>query len=134
MNNKTFRFIAVMAFLLLIFGTYYYHGGLRGELGFEQRLAWLQVFFAALVMLIGIILGTLFRQLEGRTGRVMILREFSSVFSSASFWGAICVSPLVFFAIFSVSRDDPGAMSSYVLAFENGFFWESVYKKLLGTR
>jgi hypothetical protein len=85
-------------------------------------------------MLLGIFFGSLFRQIRKKNGRINILRECIDVLSMSSFWTALCVSPVVFFSTFTITGDNPGTASTYLLAFENGFFCEAVFQEWVGYR
>ena len=66
-----------------------------------------------------------------REGEIDIFSEVRAVVNSSSFWAAICVSPFVFGATFVAIGSSPGDASSLLLAFQNGFFWESIFARLL---
>lgn len=130
MNNNIFiRLIVLAAFIIILFATYYYHGESNG-LNFEKASNLTSVISAVISMLIGIVFGCLFRQLRDKNGRINIVEELSTVFSSSSFWSAIAASPIIFLGIFAVSGDNPEGISNYVLAFQNGFLCESVFRDL----
>lgn len=128
--KKTFpRLIIVVGFIIILFATYYYFGR-SNVLNFEKGSNLISVISAAISMLIGVIFGCLFRQLRAKKGQIKIFDEISQVFSSSSFWSAIAASPIVFFAIFAVSGDNPEGLSNYALAFQNGFLCESVLRDM----
>ena len=129
MRKTLFRLISVVGFIVILFTTYYYYGR-SNVLNFSTGTDLVPAILAAISMFIGIIFGCLFRQLQGKNGSINILRELSQIFSSASFWSAIAVSPLVFFCIFAVSGDNPEGFSNYALAFQNGFLCESIFRDI----
>ncbi|MEL7037753.1 MAG: hypothetical protein AAFO04_19320 [Cyanobacteria bacterium J06592_8] len=129
MRKISFRLISGIGFILILFTTYYYYG--RSDvLNFSTGANLIPAVLAATSMFIGIIFGCLFRQLKGKNESISIVKEISQIFSSASFWSAIAVSPLVFFCIFAVSGDNPEGFSNYALAFQNGFLCESIFRDM----
>ena len=93
----------------------------------------LPVFSLALTVLLmfaGIVFGCLYRRLVGPDRQVNPLRELRRVFTSTSFLAALCVSPFVFMAVYAVVANTPGDPASYLLAFQNGFFCESIFKQI----
>lgn len=106
--------------------------GLPTELGFEGAgaLPWLNVALVAFLMLLGLMFGCLFRQITGRTGRVDVIAEVSIMLTSSSFLSGLCVSPFVFMSVYAVVKGSPGDPASLLLAFQNGFFCESVFSRL----
>ena len=124
------RTLLVVGFVAIIIGTFY-QSGTATQLnwwGADSPVPW--GVLAAGVMLCGLFFGALFRQLRTQSGPVNVLSQCRVVFSSSSFWTALCVSPLVFYSVFAATGDNPGNVSSYVLAFQNGFFCEAVFKQM----
>lgn len=96
----------------------------------EKAFAIGMVALTAVVMLLGIVFGCLYRRLSKNSGRVNAIREIGDVLASASFLSALCVSPFVFFAVYAIVKQRPGDPASLLLAFENGFFCESIFHKM----
>jgi cellobiose-specific phosphotransferase system component IIC len=46
----------------------------------------------------------------------------------------LLVSPIVFSAVYSLSRNQPDLLISMVTSFENGFFWDAVLRKRHDTQ
>ena len=128
------RLLMVLGFIVLTVGTYYYSGTATQLNWSGPQSPVLVGVLAAVVMFCGMFFGSLFRQIRRKTGRISILTECADVFVSTSFWSALCVSPLVYFSIFAASGDNPENSSAYLLAFENGFFCEAVFKELFSQR
>ena len=85
----------------------------------------------ALTMLLGIFLGCLFRKVVGNKAKtVRIKRELSEVFRSSSFIAALCISPFIFMSVYVIVNKSPGDPASYLLAFQNGFFCETIFSYL----
>jgi hypothetical protein len=98
--------------------------------GFDgSQFPWSSYALTCLAMVIGIYFASLYRNLAGRDGQVSIVQESLLALTAVTFWRAICVSPLVFMALYKTSGDVPGDLPSLLLAFQNGFFWENVLKR-----
>lgn len=54
---------------------------------------------------------------------------FRNAFHSASFATAIVVSPIVFFAVYNATREQPDNMIALLLSFQNGFFWHVIFER-----
>ena len=86
------------------------------------------------IMLLGIIFGCLFRQIHNSKESIQILAEIRKVFASSSFWAAICISPFIFGSVYASTRGGLGDSASYLLAFQNGFFCESIFRQLFAKQ
>jgi hypothetical protein len=121
--------LAIFIFVTLVFYTFVLTSQTSG-VGFEgSSFPWVAFAATCVAMLIGIFFGSLYRALGDRQGEISIGNEVVKVVRSSSFWRALCVSPLVFLAIYTISKGLPGDIPSLLLAFQNGFFWESVLKR-----
>jgi hypothetical protein len=60
--------------------------------------------------------------------RISLSKAFQIGLTSASFWKAVIVSPIVFAAVYSIVRTEPDVVFSHLVAFENGFFWNTILK------
>lgn len=109
-----------------------FYQALQTELAFEGEVAFsiLSALLTALCMFVGIVFGGLFRRLEGRKSLINPLKEILLVFRTPSFLSALCVSPFVYFAVYVLVRESPGDPASYLLAFQNGFFCEAIFKRM----
>jgi|SRR5579864_2220143 len=136
MNTKGIA-IRIIAVALFVSGVYltYYQATRPNQLGFwGDQFPFIYFIMTVLVLGLGIIFGCLFRQIKVRgTKKIRIVDEIQEVFSSASFWAALCVSPFVLFTVYAVVSSAPGDPASYLLAFQNGFFCESVFNQLFKT-
>ena len=72
----------------------------------------------------------MFRRMGNMDRQVNVIEEAKAILQSSSFIAALCVSPMVFFAAFATVRASPGDPASYLLAFQNGFFCESIFRRL----
>jgi hypothetical protein len=96
----------------------------------EKAFALGMVAVTAVVMLLGILFGCLYRRFSRNSGRVNAVKEIKDVLTSGSFLSALCVSPFVFFAVYAIVKQRPGDPASLLLAFENGFFCESIFQRM----
>jgi hypothetical protein len=120
---------AGLAFLGLMFLAFFLNIQSQG-VGFNgSQFPWLSYALTCIAMVVGIYFASLYRNLTARDGQISIVKELSLAFTAANFWRAICVSPLVFLALYKAAGDVPGDLPSLLLAFQNGFFWENVLKK-----
>lgn len=60
---------------------------------------------------------------------VSIGRVLKSALRSASLVRSALVSPIVFMAVYALVKSEPDAIVAHLLAYQNGFFWESVLRK-----
>jgi hypothetical protein len=88
---------------------------------------------SSLLMFAGIVFGCLFRSVKEKSGNVSLSGEIRNVFNSPSFIAALCVSPFVFMGVYTTVSQVPGDPASYLLAFQNGFFCQSIFEKTTGT-
>ena len=120
-----------LAFMFAInYAVFFYSKG-SGQLNWQGTgFPFTQFVSVAVLMLLGIVFGCLFRQIRQRgKERVLIMNELQKVWTSPSLWRALLVSPVVFGILFLIVRDNPGSGPALLLAFQNGFFCESVFKK-----
>ncbi len=85
----------------------------------------------ALLMLAGILAGELHNALAQVRpgGRIKVGAIVASAFRSGSLWRALLASPLVFGAVYMITKDQPDLVISVLLSFENGFFCQAVLRK-----
>lgn len=90
--------------------------------------------FTALLMLSGILLGALFRNIYGREEPVQIGTEIRTLLRSSSFIAALCISPYLYLSVYLAISRSPSDPASYLLAFENGFFCEAIIERVVSKR
>lgn len=84
------------------------------------------------VTLLGIACHYLFEKLKNATADTIDVRaELSAMASSRQFWMALLVSPLTFNATYVLIGQNSDTIAIYLLAFQNGFFWESIIDGLV---
>jgi hypothetical protein len=127
------RVIAVCGLVLLSGISYLsFYQAAPSDLAFtgEKAFALGTVALTAIVMLLGIAFGCLYRRLAKNSGRVKIIAEVKEMLNSASFLSSLCIAPFVFFAVYAIVKQRPGDPASLLLAFENGFFCENIFHKM----
>jgi hypothetical protein len=63
-----------------------------------------------------------------------LVNEIKAVLQSGSFIAALCVAPFVFMSVYIIVNKSPGDPASYLLAFQNGFFCETVFGRMFNGR
>ena len=53
---------------------------------------------------------------------------FKRIVSSKKLWLPIIISPLIYYPIYILSQTQPNNLVAFFLAFQNGFFWKSIFK------
>jgi hypothetical protein len=92
----------------------------------NQEIA-LKFILIVVVMLVGTTSSYLFEKAKtAPDGTINLRAEMSKMMSSSKFIMALVVSPLIFNSVYLVIGDNPQSIGDYLLAFQNGFFWESV--------
>ncbi len=81
-------------------------------------------------MLLGVLGGRLHRALRESSASGPITKDFkqvvSEVFKSSELYAPLIASPLVYAVVYAVTRDQPDLVIASLLAFENGFFCDTV--------
>jgi hypothetical protein len=117
-----------LLWLLNLLGSRFYPGGiLFAQAPAEQSgLAW-NVVILAVLMLFGIFSSFVFEKARSReAAEQTVWKNFFDIFSDFSFIAAIFISPVVFNSVYSLVHQNPQGLGDYLLAYQNGFFWQSV--------
>lgn len=129
--SAIFRLLAIVVFAAGVVAIFYQAAPSDHLSFFGDRFPALPLMATAALLIMGIIFGCLFRQISRTASpRIDIVQEFRDVFSSPSFWTALCVSPFVMFSVYAAISAAPGDPASFLLAFQNGFFCESIFRQL----
>jgi hypothetical protein len=101
------------------------------EKGQHNADLWLRSATMALLMLVGIVLGRLHSRLANvpSDSRVRIIEELREALSSGGFWRSLLGSPIVFGVTYWMSQNQPDPIVAGVLALENGFFCDVLFKR-----
>ncbi|MEQ4718009.1 hypothetical protein [Nonomuraea sp. B19D2] len=94
--------------------------------GSAPDATWGQLAVLVAVMVAGLVAGHLFEELKKASGRISIIAELRGITSSPRFWMALLVGPIVFMSVYLAIKDHPHTLADYLLAFQNGFWWETV--------
>ena len=89
----------------------------------------------ALILYVLMIIGMLSRGIHDyiqNLPRISFIVAIRSVIRSSAFVTAILVSPIVFFVLYNATKSVPDDIVSFLLAFQNGFFWQTVLEKRKG--
>ena len=82
------------------------------------------------LMLAGIFASTIYeylKELQSKKKRFELSKLLASFAGNPRLWMAICVSPLVFFVTYQAVAQLPDDTVAMFYAFQNGFFWESIF-------
>lgn len=133
MNMKTsiVNIISIAFLTCVTYFVFYYSGPTGGLNWWGDIFPYVQFVSTVLLMLVGIVFGCLFRQVRSNSQqRLSISSELDVMWHSVSFWSAILVSPLVFGGVFFVGQENPSGNAALFLAFQNGFFCESIFNTM----
>jgi hypothetical protein len=84
-----------------------------------------------IAMLAGVFSSFLFERLKPRGNEpIAIGAELAAVLHSGQFFIAVIVAPLVFNGIYVSVSQNPQGLTDYILAYQNGFFWQAVFDRL----
>ena len=84
----------------------------------------------ALTMLLGMFANSVhskIKSLPPGSDQIELNEVLGDSLRSSGFWLAIIISPIVFATVYLLVREQPDPVVSYLLAFENGFFWKAVF-------
>jgi hypothetical protein len=136
------RFIVFLmcAFAVLLganfIGSYYYPGGyLFAQPPADKAASVGQLILLAALMLFGIISSFVFeRAKQSRADGQSISKNLSAVFSDFRLIAALFVSPIIFNSVYSLVHQNPESISDFLLAYQNGFFWQAVISGIAGRQ
>jgi hypothetical protein len=122
-------------FLIGFAASYYYPGGF----GFAQAThssggsLW-SIVLLAVLMIVGIFSSFVFEKAKqsDREG-VSISLALSGILTDFQFVAALFVSPLIFNSIYALTNQNPDSVGDFLLAYQNGFFWQSVLAGVAST-
>ncbi len=88
--------------------------------------AWLLMLLLFVVMVFGVVAKSLYDSLVNNE-RV----EFGwAFFMRTDILVAFLVSPMIFGAVYAYLRESPNNPAAFIFAFQNGFFWKTVFGRL----
>jgi hypothetical protein len=84
-----------------------------------------------IAMLAGVFSSFLFERLKPKgSDPINIRAELRVVLHSGQFIAAVIVAPLVFNGIYVSVSQNPQGLTDYILAYQNGFFWQAIFDRL----
>ncbi len=78
------------------------------------------------VMVAGIVCSHIFEAARSSGPTINVVKVVSEMLTSSRFIMAVVVTPLIFNSIYIAIGVNPQNMGDYLLAFQNGFFWETI--------
>jgi hypothetical protein len=116
-------------------GSYFYPGGFamaqadNGSMG----SAW-SIVLLAVIMIAGIFSSFVFEKAKvARADGVPVFFKLSEIAKDFQFIAALFVSPLIFNSVYALTNQNPETLGDYLLAYQNGFFWQTVFAGIAGT-
>ena len=90
----------------------------------------LQTAGLAAALLLGVVASYVYKRASAAPDdRLDIVRTLREMVRSGRFWMAFVVSPIVFNVVLVAVGDADLTLTHYLLAFQNGFFWETVFAR-----
>jgi F0F1-type ATP synthase membrane subunit c/vacuolar-type H+-ATPase subunit K len=81
------------------------------------------------VMILGIVSSHIFEKAKNASdGKINLKMVLKSMMSDARFIMALVITPFIYNSIYLVIGNNPDSISDYLLAFQNGFFWEAIFE------
>lgn len=132
--------LAILGPAILLGSTYvvfvYLESTTRG-LGFDtaaRKVNPAQVGYIVAAMVLGLIASHIFQRASAAAdGTFHIGQTIKDMPRVGRFWAALAVSPMVFLGVLTGIGDTDLTFAHYLLAFQNGFFWETVIGRPAGT-
>ena len=135
MKAITIGFLSLLVLVGSTAATVSFISGKRlSEFGFsplvQDQTSWVAVCGLALMMFFGIFASHAFEQVRSPHASILHIGSvIRGMVSGKPFLMSVILSPLVFNAIIIAVGENPTRISDYLLAFQNGFFWQTVMSK-----
>ena len=135
MIKNTLILVGAFAVMVAILSGLLWQTELQGQgfLHFEgterTEFPWQRCLVLCFAMFSGILCGFLYRRFENT--KEIKISLFKRILADSRLWRSLLASPMVFAAIYALSKDNPDLIISSVLAFENGFLSDLVIQKRL---
>jgi len=143
-TNLSKWIIGILAISILVFSTYFSMVFVSAKISGEipqffspprNQLDSTTLIFVILSIILGIICGHLYEQARSsKRKKINLLNELKKMLSAKNFFMSMIIAPLIFNSIYILISDNPQGIRDYLLAFQNGFFWESVISGVLISR
>jgi len=138
MTRYPLLLVAALLFPLLsgYLASYFYPGGFamaQQQADGASGNAW-AIVLLALVMVAGIFSSFVFeRAKDSRQEGVPVSLRLSEITADFKFIAALFVSPLIFNSVYALTEQNPETLGDYLLAYQNGFFWQTVLAGVAGN-
>ena len=101
------------------------------EIKYSQTFQYyyVKVFLLYLSTVVGIVANEILKHLRENNQSKTEAVNLTDVFQSVSFLRAILISPIVFYSVYGITSNQPDNIVSILLAFQNGYFWQSIVAK-----
>jgi hypothetical protein len=115
-------------FVVGYLASYYYPGGFALAQGSEGSNANpCGIALLAALMIVGIFSSFVFEKAKkSRRDGTPISLKLASIVTDFQFVAALFVSPLIFNSIYALVGQNPESLGDFLLAYQNGFFWQTV--------
>lgn len=126
------RVIAAVAGLLFVFASgyfasFYYPGGFGyAQASKDGHASPWGITLLAVLMIGGIFSSFVFEKAKQGRGITDAWPAVRSIFNDFQFIAALFVSPLIFNSIYALTNQNPETIGDFLLAYQNGFFWQTV--------
>lgn len=117
-----------LSFALNLVASQFYPGGfLLAQAGSGGTPSIVSLVMLSVLTVMGIVSSFIFERTKQRASeQVSIWENMGSVFSDFRLIAALFASPLIFNGVYSLVHQNPQGLSDFLLAYQNGFFWQSV--------
>lgn len=121
-------FLALANFI----GSYFYPGGFLFAQGpTNESSSLLPVVLLAVLMLIGIVSSFIFERAKSPEALgATIGKNLRKALTDFRLIAAVFVSPMIFNSVYALVGQAPDSISDYLLAYQNGFFWQTILSGL----
>jgi hypothetical protein len=113
-------------------GSYFYPGGyLFAQEASAQSYTILPIVLLAVAMLVGIVSSFIFERAKSpQAQRTTLGKNMKKALTDFRLIAAVFVSPVIFNSVYALVGQAPDSMSDYLLAYQNGFFWQTILSGL----
>ena len=115
-------------FVLGFAASYFFPGGFAlGQANGQKAGGVWSILLLAAVMIIGIFSSFVFeKSRQAKNDKQPLSLKLSEIFGDFRFIAALFVSPLIFNSIYALTNQNPETLGDFLLAYQNGFFWQTV--------
>jgi hypothetical protein len=133
-NQMIFIAGLIFSFAVSLAASFFYPGGFalaQASRGSGGNIV--NIILLALLMLVGIFASFVFAKSKDAKARgVSFSIGLAEITRDWEFLGALFVSPLIFNSVYALTQQNPETLGDFLLAFQNGFFWQTVLSGIVG--